>query len=52
MTNKVKPTGKVTIDRDEYDALVQTAKVTGEYLQGQKQSFDSSSKLISNLKSL
>jgi len=54
MTTKVKQKSKktVTIDKEEYEALLHMAKVTSEYLEGKVESFNSADDLISNLKSL
>ena len=42
----------VTINKEEYEALVQTARVTSEYLAGKVETFDSADSLISNVKAL
>ena len=42
----------VTIDKEEYEALLHTAQVTSEYLEGKVESFDSKNKLIAHLKNL
>ena len=52
-TTKSRSTRKtVTIDKEEYEALLHTAQVTSEYLEGKVESFDSADDLIANLKSL
>lgn len=42
---------QVTISQEEYDALIHTAEVTMEYIQGKKETFQSAEDLIKNLKS-
>ena len=54
MPTQIKQQSKttITVDREEYQALLHATKVTSEYLQGNYESFDSTDALISNLKSL
>ena len=42
----------VTIEKEEYEALLHMAQVTKEYLQGKAKSFRSAESLIENLKGL
>lgn len=52
ITTKQRSEKTITIDKEEYDALLHTAQVTSEYLEGNIESFDSADSLIANLKSL
>ncbi len=49
---KIRSKRTITIEEEEYEALLQTARVTAEYLEGKVESFDSADSLIANLKSL
>lgn len=45
-----KQTGStVTIDRGEYEALLQAARVTSEFLSGESKSYDSADSFIDSL---
>ncbi|MCF7830983.1 hypothetical protein K9M41_03260 [Candidatus Gracilibacteria bacterium] len=52
MTTKQKSDDIITIAKEEYEALLHTAKVTSEYLSGNSESFDSVEDLIASLKSI
>ena len=53
MTTAIKTSNKtVSVNKEEYEALIQTARVTSEYLEGKVETFDSAESLIRNLKSL
>jgi len=52
MATKQKSDDIITIAKEEYEALLHTAKVTSEYLSGNSESFDSAEDLIANLKSI
>lgn len=42
----------MTVNKNEYEALIHCVQVTKEYLQGKSQSFESANELIKNLKKL
>lgn len=52
MATKPQEKKTVTIQKGEYEALIQCVQVTKEYLRGKKQVFSSAKDLIKNLKSL
>ena len=52
LSQKQRSNKRVSINKKEYEALIQCVKVTDEYLKGKGTSFDSSEKIINNLKKL
>lgn len=51
-TAKQKKEDMVTVNKEEYEALLHVVKVTKEYLEGKGKNFDSAESLIKNLRGL